>query len=110
MTTYKNSHIDFYYLVGDVDEDDIASSTTDFECIVILRENEIVIEYEEDNDDGIDQIRTWKGEMFGEGHYKLSCTQIEGNASLHRFHDSMILEGYINDDGEKCMWRVKLAE
>lgn len=71
----------------------------------IMDDGEIVVSYETDSD-----FVLYKGEEQGAGHYLLECEEPQGRASLHRFPDSLILEGYWEEDGLKGMWRIELGE
>ncbi len=63
----------------------------------------------------------YKGQEQGAGHYLLESKHPAGRASLHRFKDSMILEGFWEENtGEedafddpvvaKGMWRIELDD
>jgi hypothetical protein len=71
----------------------------------IMDDGEIVVSYETDND-----FVVYKGEEQGQGHYLLESEEQQGRASLHRFPDSLILEGYWEEGGMKGMWRIELDE
>lgn len=51
----------------------------------------------------------YTGQEVGAGHYKLTCRQLDGQASLHSFPSSSILEGYWKESGSKGMWRIVLG-
>ncbi len=50
----------------------------------------------------------WHGERRGQGHYVLGTQQAGMDASLHRFADSMILEGFWRNGRERGFWRLHL--
>jgi len=50
----------------------------------------------------------WHGERRGQGHYLLIASEPNMEASLHRFADSTIFEGFWRDGVERGFWRVQL--
>ncbi|MGH8765940.1 MAG: hypothetical protein ACRET8_09500 [Burkholderiales bacterium] len=52
----------------------------------------------------------WRGERRGQGHYVLSTPDQNMQASLHRFADSSILEGFWRNGAERGFWRLHLPE
>ena len=48
------------------------------------------------------------GERRGQGHYILSAQNAGIDASLHRFADSTILEGFWRNGRERGFWRLHL--
>ena len=50
----------------------------------------------------------WHGERRGQGHYVLSAPAADMDASMHRFADSMILEGFWRHGMERGFWRLHL--
>lgn len=52
----------------------------------------------------------WHGERRGQGHYALSAPIAGMEGSLHRFADSLILEGFWRKDQERGFWRLKLPD
>lgn len=48
------------------------------------------------------------GERRGQGHYVLSAPNAGIDASLHRFADSTILEGFWRNGRERGFWRLHL--
>jgi len=59
---------------------------------------------------GNGKIETWKGERNGQGHFRLRTDNPGKEASLHRFADSTILEGFWRDGSERGFWRLHLPE
>jgi hypothetical protein len=59
------------------------------------------------------QYRGFRGHdgNFDAGHFHLSMKSADstGIATLHRFEDSSVLEGYWAEDGYRGMWRIKLG-
>jgi len=72
-------------------------------CTVKLDDNRILIEYEEG------EIVQYKGEKSGEGHFELNGVGFQGQASLHMFTGSQLLEGSWIEEGARGMWRIQLA-
>jgi len=52
----------------------------------------------------------WHGERRGQGHYVLNAPDAGMEASLHRFADSSILEGFWRRGAERGFWRLHLPE
>ena len=50
----------------------------------------------------------WHGERRGQGHYVLNAQYPGMEASLHRFADSVILEGFWRNGKERGFWRLHL--
>lgn len=68
---------------------------------------EIVVEYRGDVPGG--WLR-YVGREDGAGHYRLTCPERRGNATLHRFKDSDILDGFWSEDGQIGMWRIQISD
>ena len=49
-----------------------------------------------------EETKGWKG------HYHLRADNVKGEATLHRFANSEILEGYWIEGGYEGFWRIKL--
>ena len=73
-------------------------------CSVRLEPGRILVEYEDEG-----RFYQYIGTESGEGHYHLRCAENHGEASLHRFADSAILEGFWSEGGVHGMWRIKLG-
>lgn len=98
MTLYTKAAMKICYFSDEVSES--------LDCQVrIESDGEIAISYETDG-----QHIVYKGRAKGDGHYLLSCENVEGRATLHGFSDSRILEGYWEENGLKGMWRIELGE
>jgi len=53
----------------------------------------------------------FQGSENGEGHYLLhGINNTEYKATLHRFNNSNIFEGYFYINDEKGMWRLKIQK
>ena len=74
----------------------------DWPCTVRIDDDAIVVEYD---NDGLCQ---YVGANDGSGHFELRLLGGDGRATLHRFPDANVLEGYWLEDGERGMWRIHL--
>lgn len=81
-----------------------ADEAGDSPCAVRLEPGYILVEYEDAG-----RSYHYTGIEKGEGHYQLHCADNHGEATLHRFADSTILEGFWRESGEHGMWRIKLG-
>ncbi len=52
----------------------------------------------------------WHGERRGQGHYVLRSPDAGVDGSLHRFADSVVLEGFWRNGLERGFWRLRLPE
>lgn len=50
----------------------------------------------------------WHGERRGQGHYVMVAQSAGMEASLHRFADSTILEGFWRNGRDRGFWRLHL--
>lgn len=57
---------------------------------------------------GRDPAVLYHGERRGQGHYLLSAPEAGVDATLHRFADSTILEGFWRSSTERGFWRLHL--
>jgi hypothetical protein len=57
-----------------------------------------------------DESVLWHGERRGQGHYVMSSSVPGMEASLHRFADSTILEGFWRNGRERGFWRLHMPE
>ncbi len=74
------------------------------DCQVKLEGDEIVVDYKDERG-----IVLYKGKEKGQGHYLLKCPEKQGEASLHRFSEAEILDGYWREEGYEGFWRIHLA-
>ncbi|WP_192215973.1 hypothetical protein [Methylobacterium bullatum] len=74
-------------------------------CVVKIDHLGIRIEYSEG-----DRLIAYVGEEDGPGHYRLSCPENGGVAEFHRFYESLMLDGWWNQENYYGMWRVTLQE
>jgi len=95
MPIYKNSKIDCFYYDG-------SAPDIKHPCQVRIETKEIVIDYEGDGERVL-----YSGKELSPGHFELSCEG--GHASLHRFDNSIILEGSWKEDDYSGMWKIWLA-
>lgn len=77
----------------------------DSPCRVRIDEQFIVVEYEYENETCI-----YRGESIGPGHYRLRADGFNGDATLHRFEGSPILEGSWAEEGQQGMWRIRIHD
>jgi hypothetical protein len=97
MTVYKNC------LMTGFDAED----TFETECEVNITDEKITLSYFHEEIQG---PINYVGEALGDGHYRLECPKVKGEASLHRFPNGKFLEGYWLEDGYEGMWRIELKD
>jgi hypothetical protein len=97
MTIWGNSKMTTLYYSDD-------SAALDYPCVVKIDDKHVIVEYE---DDGAKQ---YCGPNNGTDHFELKATDGDGHASLHRFPDSIILEGSWKEGGVRGMWKIKLEK
>jgi hypothetical protein len=97
MAMYKHSTMDTYF--GD-DEADHG-----YPCEVRIDNTRIVVSYAAD---GLKFV--YEGEERGEGHFELRCAAENGRATLHRFADELVLEGWWVEGRNTGMWRIHLDD
>ena len=87
-----------------------SDAMTTRQCVVQLGDHngQVEVIYEDEAND--DSFVTYEGMEQGEGHYLLERESLDGRASLHRFSDSLILEGYWETGETSGMWRVELGK
>lgn len=78
----------------------------DFPCRVRIDDDMVVVEYEEDEGE---PTVVYRGHSHGQGHYRLRVVGFKGEATLHRFHDAMVLEGTWREEASTGMWRITLG-
>ena len=80
------------------------------QCEVRLGDHngQVEVIYEDEARD--DSSVSYEGMEQGDGHYLLECESLDGRASLHRFSDSLILEGFWETAEASGMWRVELGK
>lgn len=71
----------------------------------LVRNGMIVVCFEKDGESVI-----YHGWESGNGHYLLVSNDPDGRSSLHRFRESLILEGYWEEKTSSGMWRIELGE
>jgi hypothetical protein len=74
-------------------------------CEVRISGNKIWISYEGDGGPVL-----YEGDEKSPGHFKLFCNSQKGRATLHRFPDDDILEGFWIESGYQGMWRIQLID
>lgn len=80
---------------------------SDADCVVRIDGPEMVVEFESD---GPGKWYRYVGYEEGDGHYHLTCPELDGTASLHRFKDVDILEGSWKEGGYRGMWHIELSD
>jgi len=98
MTAWNNCTVDTLYY------NEEAAVTNEAGYEVKIDDKEIIVSYEDD----IGRVE-YRGKNKGTGHFQLSCPERKGEASLHQFPTSSILEGYWIENGFRGMWRINLA-
>ena len=106
MENYPFSELTIYH--SDRESDDRVR------CRVEISEDHCVLVY--DQVDGTDKVRNvvkWSGEGAN-GHYILfgevpSRTRDRCKATLHRFPDTKLLNGFWREHGFSGMWRITLS-
>ena len=83
--------------------DNAYACTEDIGYQVRLEGDELVLTYE-DREGPVE----YRGKEQGAGHFWLYCPERKGVATLHRFPDGNILEGYWIERGCRGMWRITL--
>ena len=77
----------------------------DHPCKVRIDEEMLVIEYLNESEQC-----AYRGHSSGQGHYRLQGVHTKADATLHRFADAKILEGFWAENGEQGMWRIRLSD
>lgn len=96
MPVWKKCTMDVLYYDGEAD--------IDCPCEVKIEKKEIVVSYIDD-----DIPTLYRGKEKTNGHYELESPKANGKASLHRFENGKILEGFWVEDNDRGMWRIKLS-
>ena len=79
------------------------------QCEVRLADNgEIEVSFRSSADET--GYTVYEGKELDEGHYLLECESPVGRATLHRFPDSLILEGYWEEGDDHGMRRITLGD
>src|SRR5262245_17892701 len=97
MTVYRNSTMELFS----------AGDQWDHPCEVRIGNGSISVSYE---DGGI--IVVYEGPEIEPGHFKLTANGngVSGRATLHRFTDADVLDGWWLENGNEGMWRLILDE
>jgi hypothetical protein len=80
---------------------------TDQACQVLLQNGHIQVRYVDDGGNTV----TYTGTERGPGHFELRARTADGDgqATLHRFQASPVLEGYWCEGTVRGMWRIRTA-
>jgi hypothetical protein len=70
---------------------------------VRLGEGTIVVSYFD-----VEGAVVYRGTEVEPGHFKLEAPERNGRGTLHRFKDSIFLEGFWHEGGSLGMWRIQL--
>ena len=95
MSVFKNSSMTVFTSEGQ----------WELPCEVRLGNSSIAVSY---RDDG--ELVLYDGPEIEAGHFKLQTKAASGRATLHRFSDDDILEGYWIEDGYEGMWRIQIDD
>jgi hypothetical protein len=80
----------------------------DASCDVRIDDSSIVVNFDHEEYGG--EI-IYRGRNDGSGHFELTCDERPNwRASLHRFPQGMILEGYWIEGRNEGFWRIELNE
>lgn len=97
MTVFRKSSMEVYFAEG--------SPLEQWPCEVRLEVGFVAVSY-----DGDAGPVVYEGRESGEGHFKVTSAAPKGTATLHRFSDSEVLEGWWSEDNQTGMWRIFLDE
>lgn len=97
VEVFKNAQMDTYHAGG---------IEFDHPCTVRIDEDLVIIEYIHDN---LEQC-VYRGHSIGTGHFRLKADGFRGDATLHRFEESNILEGFWIEEAQQGMWRIRLCD
>lgn len=78
------------------------------DCVVKLDGDQIRIEYNEEDSGGI--LRSYRGYVDEEGHYRLECPEVRGHGKLQKFFDDQILIGDWIEGQDEGLWKIIIAE
>lgn len=96
MEVFQESKMDVYH-AGGVD--------FDWPCKVRLDDEMITIEYMHGS-----ELCVYRGYASGAGHFRLQAVGFRGDATLHRFPEGPILEGFWIEEAQQGMWRIRLVD
>ncbi len=96
MAIWKNSFMDTLGYDGSID--------LGKKCEVKIDDESISVSYTYEEE----EPTYYKGGNDGSDHFQLDKNDQRGEASLHRFKNGLILEGYWEENGGKGFWRIKL--
>ncbi len=96
MPVWTNCTIESYYGTEEAADDNRG--------IVEIDGGRISVTYDYD-----DEPVVYEGGEIGTGHFELTKQGGGGRASLHRFPDGLLLDGWWHEGRETGMWRISLA-
>lgn len=76
------------------------------DVVVDIGVRTILVEWRE-----VSRVQRYEGVRTGQGHFLLRSDEgAEGDATLHRFQHSTILEGFWKRNGKSGFWRIHLPD
>jgi hypothetical protein len=102
MSIWANSRMETFYGSEDTLETD--------RCAVTIEDGRIKVTYDYDGGQSNPDVEVYNGIEMAPGHFNLASEDGLGKASLHRFPDGLILEGWWHETEDEGMWRIFLHE
>jgi hypothetical protein len=96
MIVYRNSKLHSYESDGLYEP---------LPCEVRIGEGMIAVSYQ-----GEGGLVLYEGREEGPGHFRLAAQGVNGRATLHRFENDNVLDGWWLEDSYEGMWRIELNE
>jgi hypothetical protein len=81
---------------------DKREALVDIPCKIDISNSLITVQYE--NSPG------YSGKEIGQGHFHLTCPELSGSATLHRFENSNVLDGYWVEEGVRGFWWIVINQ
>jgi hypothetical protein len=95
QVSWPNSKFDSLWYSGDI--------LRDLPCRVRIGDGHIEVTYEDDG------LVSYSGTEVGAGHFNLKRMDVAGEATLHMFPGTRIMDGYWVEGPSSGMWRISLA-
>jgi hypothetical protein len=92
---WKHSFMTCFYADGELSETS---------CQVRISRGGIAVSYADEGE------VVYEGTEDAPGHFRLACKAVNGRATLHRFPDGDMLEGFWTEGGNRGMWRIQLND
>jgi hypothetical protein len=96
MKVYRNSKLHSYESDGLYEP---------LPCEVRIGEGTMAVSYQ-----GEGGLVVYEGREEGPGHFRLAAQGVNGRATLHRFENDNMLDGWWLEDSYEGMWRIELNE